>query len=68
MDYETENELKDLMNGIADDLLETKAVIDALIDINETDTTSCVVLGIAHDLVRKVFQKSGKCKSLLELV
>lgn len=67
MDYETEKELKKLMRGIADDFLELKAVIDALIDLNEGDVTSCIVLEIARELTRQVFIKSCNCKKLLEL-
>lgn len=67
MDYKTEKELKELMNGIADDFLELKAVIDALMDLNEHDTTTCIVLEIARELTREVFIRSNNCKKLLEL-
>lgn len=68
MDYETEKELRELMSSIADDFLELKAIIDALIDINEVDTTSCIILDIALDLTRKTFNQTNNCKKLLELI
>lgn len=68
MDYETEKELRELMSSIADDFLELKAIIDALIDINEVDTTSCIILDIALDLIRKTFNQTNNCKKLLELI
>lgn len=67
MDYETRKELRELITSAADDFLETKALLSALIDINECDVTSCIVMEIARDLVGNVFHKSNKCKSLLEL-
>lgn len=67
MDYEEKKELRELMRGIADDLLELKAVLDTLITINEDDTTTTVILGIAHDLAGKVFNGSNNCKKTLEL-
>lgn len=67
MDYETEKELIELMRGIADDFLELKAIIDALIEIGESDVTSCIVLEIARDLTRKTFHQTGNCRTLLEL-
>lgn len=68
MDYKTEKELRELMSSIADDFLELKAIIDALIDINEVDTTSCIILDIALDLTRKTFNQTNNCKKLLELI
>ncbi len=68
MDYETQNELKEVMTAASVDLLEIKAIIDALSDINQADTTTCVILNIIRDMVKNVFNKNCKCKSLLDLV
>ncbi len=68
MDNEIENELRELMSGIADNFLELKAIIDALIDINETDVNTSILLEIARDLTRRTFHQTGNCKILLELI
>lgn len=68
MDYETEQELNAILTSLADDFLELSAVLEALNQLNEGNTTVCVVLNITRDLVRKVFNKTNNCKKILELI
>lgn len=68
MDYETEQELNAILTSLTDDFLELSAVLEALNQLNEGNTTVCVVLNITRDLVRKVFNKTNNCKKILELI
>ena len=63
-----EQELQKLITLLADDLLEMKAIVDTLIDINECNTTTCIILEITCSLIRKVFYKNNKCKLLLGFI
>ncbi len=39
-----------------------------LIDINEADVNTSILLEIARDLTRRTFHQTGNCKILLELI
>lgn len=67
MDYDTEEKLSTIISDVNNDLLESLAILQALIEINESCTTECVVLDLTRDLTRKVFHKMCNCKSILKL-
>lgn len=68
MSEELENELFDLLATISGELLKARAIIEALLLLNQEEFDDCTILDMMRASSKKCFFKINKARGLLNLI